>query len=99
MLEPSFHPLDMPFTCINNVLYGLNSYGARSHYRISDDLTALGLVPSMGGCDTCMLNKGDYYYYVDWYCDDIIVVHKDPGNVFDSITEKEFIIKEASDTD
>ena len=44
---------------INTALYGLKSYGARFHSRLSDDLTALGFVPSMGGCYIWMRNKGD----------------------------------------
>ena len=40
-------------------LYVLKSYGARFHSRFSDDLTALGFVPSMVGYDIWMRNKGD----------------------------------------
>ena len=36
---------------------------------------------------------------MDWYGDDLIDVHKDPGRVFDSIREKYFIIKETSAPD
>ena len=36
---------------INTALYGLKSYGARFHSLLSDDLTALVFVPSMGVCD------------------------------------------------
>ena len=48
----------------------------------------------MGGCDIWMRNKGDYYSCVALYCDDPIVVHKDPDHVFDSIIGKGFTIKE-----
>ena len=34
---------------IETDLYGLNSSGARFHSHLSDALTALGFVPSMGG--------------------------------------------------
>ena len=45
---------------INTALCGLNSSGARFHFRFSDALTALVFVPSMEICDIWMRNKGDY---------------------------------------
>ena len=54
---------------IKTELYGLKRSGATFHYRISDDLTALSFVLSVGGCDIWMCNEGDYYSYVAWYCD------------------------------
>ena len=57
-------------------------------------LTDLGFVPSMGGCNIWILNKGDYYSYVSRYCNDMIVVYKDPEHVFDFIRGKRFTIKD-----
>ena len=64
------------------------------HSCLSDALTTLGLIPSMGVCDIWMRNEGEYYYYVTCYCADLIVVHKNPDNVFESIRGKGFTIKE-----
>ena len=36
---------------------------------------------------------------MDLYFDDLIVVHKDPGHLFDSVIVNEFIIKETSAPD
>ena len=44
---------------INSALYVLKSYGFRFHSRLSDDLISLVSVPSMGGYDIWMRNKGD----------------------------------------
>ena len=41
-----------------------------------------------------MCNEGYYYSYVDCYCDDLIVLYKAPGHVFDSIRGKGITIKE-----
>ena len=53
----------------------------------------------MGGCDILVRNEGDYFSYVAWYCDDLIIVHKEPDHVFDYIGGNGFTIKETSDTD
>ena len=77
---------------IKTTIYGLKSSGARFHSQLSDSLIALGFVPSMGGCDIWILNKGNYYPYVACYCYDLIVVQKDPGHIFESIIGKGFTI-------
>ena len=46
-----------------------------------------------------MRNKGDYYSYVACYFGNLIVVHKDPDHIFDSIRVKGFTIKETSALD
>ena len=46
-----------------------------------------------------MRSERDYYYYVDCYCDGMIVMHKEPNHVFYSIRGKGFTIKETSSTD
>ena len=69
-------------------LDGLKSSVASFHSRLSDALTALAFVPSIAGYDIWILNEGDYYFYMAYYCDDLIVVNKDPDNVFDSITPR-----------
>ena len=51
----------------------------------------------MGGCYILICNKGDYYSYESCYCDDLIVVQKDPDHLFDSIRKKRFTIKEMLD--
>ena len=79
---------------IKTALYGLKSFCARFHSWLSDDLSALGLVPSMGGCDIWMRNEGDYYFYLTCYCNDPIVIHKEPDHVFESIIGKGFTIKD-----
>ena len=43
-----------------------------------------------------MRNEGYYYSYAVCYCGDMIVMHKDPDNLFDSIIGKGFTIKEIS---
>ena len=43
-----------------------------------------------------MRDEGNYYLYMVCYCDDMIVVHKYPDHVFDSILGKGFTIKEIS---
>ena len=43
-----------------------------------------------------MHNEGYYYSYVACYCYDMIVVHNNPDNLFDSIRVKGFIIKQTS---
>ena len=46
-----------------------------------------------------MCNEGDYYYYVARYCNFLVVVHRDPGHVFDSIIGKGFTIMETLSTE
>ena len=60
--KPKFAPFGHTghLLIINNVLYGLKSYGVRFHSQLSDDLKSPVLIPSMGGCDIWMRNKGDY---------------------------------------
>ena len=41
-----------------------------------------------------MHNEGKYYQYVTLYCDDLIIEHKDPYHLFESIRGKYFIIKD-----
>ena len=55
---PEFAPFVHAFhlLLINTELYGLKSYGARFHSRLSYALIDLGFVPSMGGCDIWMRN-------------------------------------------
>ena len=84
---------------IKTEIYGLNSSGVRLHYRISDAMAELCFVPSMVGCDIWMRNKGYYYSYVDCYFYYLIVVHKGPDRVFDSIRVKGFTTMEMSASD
>ena len=84
---------------IKTTLYGLKSYGARFHSQLSYALPALGFVPSMGVCDIWMLNEGDYKSYVACYRDNLLIVHKDPYHVFESIIGKGFTIIEKSAPD
>ena len=79
---------------INTALYGLKSYGSILHYCLSYALTALGFVPSVGVCNMWMHNETNHYAYVACYCDDLVVVHKDPDHVFDYILGKSLTIKE-----
>ena len=44
-----------------------------------------------------MRNEGDYYSYVAFYNNDLIVVNKDPYHMFESIRGKGFTIKEMLD--
>ena len=81
---------------VKNYLYVLNSYGSRFHSRLSDALTALVFVPSMGGCNIWMRNEGDCFAYMYFYCGDLVFMHKDPDHVFDSFRGKGFTIKETS---
>ena len=74
--------------------YGLTISGARFHSRLSDALTTLGFVPSVVGFYIWIRDEWGYYSYMAYYCDDLIVVHKYPGHVFDSILGKGFTIKE-----
>ena len=67
---------------IKTVLYGIKSSVASFHSWLSDALSAFRFVPSMEWCDIWVRNEWEYYSYVDFYCDDIIVVHKDPEHVF-----------------
>ena len=67
---------------IKNALYDLKSSGTRFHLRLPDSLTSLGFVPFVGRCDIWMRDGGKYYSYLACYCDDIIVLHKDPYHVF-----------------
>ena len=53
----------------------------------------------MGGWDIWMCNEGDYYYYVAWYWDGLVVVYRNPDHVFDSIIGKVFDIKENLSTE
>ena len=55
---PKFSPFGhaVHLLLIKTSLYDLKSSGARSHYRLSDTLKSLGLVPSMGRCDIWMHN-------------------------------------------
>ena len=46
---------------VNTDLYGLKISGDRFHYRLSDAITALGFVPSMGGCDIWVPNEENLY--------------------------------------
>ena len=45
-----------------------------------------------------MRNEVDYYAYLYWYLNNMIVVHKEPYHVFDSIRGNKFTIKETSAT-
>ena len=65
---------------INTELYGFNSSGARFHYQFSYALTAFFFVPSLGGCDVWIRNKGEYYSHVAYCCDDLSIVHNYPDN-------------------
>ena len=67
---------------IKTVLYGIKSSVDSFHSWLSDTLSAFRFVPSMEWCDIWVRNEWEYYSYVDFYCDDIIVVHKDPEHVF-----------------
>ena len=40
--------------------------------------------------------EGNYYSYVKFYCDDLIVLHKEPVHVFNLIQGEGFTIKETS---
>ena len=79
---------------LNTDLYSLKSFIARFHSHLSYELTILGFIPSMGGCDIRMRNKVDYYACVDCYLNDLIVVHKNSDHNFDYIGGKGFTIKE-----
>ena len=76
--RPDFFPFGNAghLLLIKTNLYGLKSSGVKLHSRLSDALSALGLVSSMGGCDICMRDEGVYYSYVACYFDDMIVEHK-----------------------
>ena len=52
----------------------------------------------MGGYAIYMRYEGDYYEYMACYHNELIVMHKDPYHVFDSIQGKRFTIKETSST-
>ena len=45
------------FLLIKTALYSLNSSSARFHSRLSDSLTSLGFIPSVGVCDIWMHNE------------------------------------------
>ena len=81
---------------VKTALYGLKILCVRFHSRLSDSLTALGFVPSMGGFDIWVCDEGGYYSYVAWYCDDLIVIHKYPDHLFDSVRVKGFTVKYTS---
>ena len=81
---------------IQTTLYGLKSSGVMFHSRLSDTLTALVFVPSIVRYDTCIWDEGDYYSYVEFYCNDLIFLHKDPDCIFYSILVKGFTFKDTS---
>ena len=64
---PEFAPFGNadPLLLIKTSLYGLNIYGTRFSYCLSDSLTAFGFIPFMGIYDICMHIEGYYYNYVD----------------------------------
>ena len=98
---PEFAPFVHAFhlLLINTELCGLKSSDTRFHSRLSYALTALGFVSSIRGYEIWMRNKGYYYSYVDCYFYYLIVVHKGPDHVFDSIRVKGFTTMETSASD
>ena len=87
---PEFGELQGHLLIIYKALYGTRTGGACWHDKLFDTLQHMGFQPSKADPDTWMkpTDDGQAYEYIAVYVDDLCVVSKDPGKIFQTLKNK-----------